>query len=80
MSHNYRYKPASQQEVILYCLVGEALCAVQHVEDALSHSIVMNKTSPSQKKEAYILLDKRRTYTLGKVIKIAMQENLFLET
>lgn len=79
MSKNYRYKQASKEEVTLYCLVGEAVCAVQHVEDALSHSIVMKKTRPELKKEADNLLDKYRSYTLGKAIKIAKKECLFSE-
>ena len=56
MSKKYRFKPASQQELSLYCFVGESVCAVQHVEDALSHSIVLKKTKPCLKSEADQLL------------------------
>lgn len=80
MGENYRFKQTSKQEINLYCLAGEALCAVQYVESALSHSIVMKKTKPWQKKEADMLLDKHRTYTFGKAIKLAKEENLFTET
>jgi hypothetical protein len=80
MSQNSRFKQASEQEITLYCLAGEALCAVQHVEDALSHSIVIKKTRPEEKKEADSLLDKHRSYTLGKAIKIASQECLYTES
>jgi hypothetical protein len=79
MSENYRFKQASNQEISLYCLVGEAVCAVQHVEDALSHSIVIKKIGPDAKKEAENLLDKHRSYTLGNAIKIAKQECLYSE-
>ncbi len=80
MRENYRFKQASEQELTLYCIAGEALCAIQHVEDALSHSIVIKKTRPELKKEADNLLDKHRSYTLGKAIKIARQECLYTET
>lgn len=76
MSQNYRFKQASNQEISLYCLVGEAVCAVQHLEDALSHSIVIKKIGPASKKEADNLLVKHRSYTLGKAIKIVKQESL----
>ena len=80
MSENHRYQPASQQELALYCFVGESVCAVQHVEDALSHSIVLKKTKPRLKSEADQLLEKHRSYTLGKAIKIAKEASLYPES
>ena len=80
MSDNYRYKPASQQELSLYCFVGESVCAIQHVEDALSHSIVLKKLKRRIKSEADQLLEKHRSYTLGKAIKLAEQERLYSES
>ena len=77
MNKGYRFKQASQQEINLYCLVGESVCAVQHLEDAISHSIVMKKVKPEFKKEADKLLDKHRSFTLGNAIKIAKQECLY---
>jgi len=80
MSENYRYKPASQQELSLYCFVGESVCAVQHVEDALSHSIVLKKEKKRIKSEADQFLEKHRSYTLGKAITIAEQASLYPES
>ncbi|MBU0480569.1 MAG: hypothetical protein KKG47_05660 [Proteobacteria bacterium] len=80
MSEKQRLKPASKQEISLYCLVGESVCAVQHVEDALSHSIVLKKTKPQLRSEADQLLEKHRSYTLGKAIKIAEQASLYPES
>lgn len=37
----YKLKPASEELIKLYTLMGEALCAVQLIEDALSHVIAM---------------------------------------
>ncbi len=79
MKENNRFKQASEQELTLYCVAGEAVCAIQHVEDALSHSIVLKKISPESKKEADNLLDKHRSYTLGNAIKISKQECLYPE-
>ena len=80
MSEEYRFKPASQQELSLYCYVGESVCAVQHVEDALSHSIVLKKIKPRSKLEADQLLEKHRSYTLGKAIKIGDKAGLYPES
>jgi hypothetical protein len=77
MSEKYKFKPASQQELSLYCFVGESVSAVQHVEDALSHSIVLKMTKPLLKLEADQLLEKHRLYTLGQAIKIAEQASLY---
>ncbi len=80
MSANFRNKLASQQELSLYCHLGEAVCAVQHVEDALSHSIVLKKEKRRRKLEADQLLEKYRSYTLGKAITIAEKANLYPES
>lgn len=76
MVQNHRFKKASQKEISLYALLGESLCAVQILEDALSHSIVIKKTEPEQKKEAERLLKKHQFYTFGKAINIAIKESL----
>lgn len=72
----YRFKKASQKEIHLYTLLGESLCAVQILEDALSHSIVMKKTEPDQKKKADNLLKKQGSYTLGRALSIVKKELL----
>lgn len=76
MIKNIKFKEASEKETFLYGCLGESLCAVQILEDALSHSIVLKKTEPDQKKEADNLLKKQRSYTLGKAISIVKKESL----
>ncbi|WP_271785321.1 hypothetical protein [Aquimarina algiphila] len=71
----YRFKKASQEEIVLFTLLGESLCAVQMLEDALSHLIVLKKTEPDQKKEADDLLKKQRSLTFGNAMKIAKEES-----
>ncbi|CEK11858.1 Uncharacterised protein [Legionella hackeliae] len=70
--------------MLLYCLIGEAVWMIQHLEDVLSHSITLKK----HVKKPYNLpleqgnkiLDEYRSYTLGKAIKIVDQENIFPES
>lgn len=40
MKENNKFSKASKNEMTLYSLLGESLCAVQTIEDALSHFIV----------------------------------------
>ena len=77
MIENIKFKEASKREITLYTFLGESLCAIQILEDALSHSIVLKKTEPDQKKEADDLLKKQRKYTLGMAINIIKKESLF---
>jgi len=67
----------SQDELTLYTLIGEAICVIQHVEDALSHSIVLKKFKPRISAEAGKLLKKHRRYTLGEAIKTADEDSLY---
>lgn len=72
-------KPASEPDISLYLLVGEAVCAVQHLEDALSHLIVLKKITPPTKQKADQHLEKHRLYTLGRAIKIGVEAGVFSE-
>ncbi len=76
MDKKIKFKKASEKDKLLYTCLGESLCAVQILEDVVSHAIILKKTEPEQKKEAEILLREQRKYTLGQVIKIAKEESL----
>lgn len=80
---NYKSKPASQDEIAIYCLIGEAICAVQHVEDVLSHSIALKKDVKEPfsvpKPEANRILEKYRSLTLGKAVGLSKKEQLYSE-
>jgi hypothetical protein len=69
-------KPASKDEIDLFCFMGEALCKTQILEQALSHSITLKMNSEVSRTEADEKLTKTQTYTLGKAIKLAEKENL----
>lgn len=72
-------RSASGYEISLYCHVGEAVCTVQYVEDALSHSIVLKVSVPSTRSEADLDLEKHQKYTLGKAIRIAREKDIYSE-
>lgn len=76
MIDKINFKEASEKEKTLYCCLGESLCAVQMLEDALSHLIVLKKTEPHEKEVADKLLNKQQFYTFGRSIRIAKKESL----
>jgi hypothetical protein len=78
MNENSFFKAASQDEIILYCLMGEAVCMIQELESALSCSIIIKKNSNAAKEEADLALSKhRRRFTLGKAVHLAEEEMLY---
>lgn len=81
MSEQHGKKPATQNEINLYCLIGEAVCMVQILEDALSASITLKKEIKNPGaiplKEANTLREKYRSYTLGRAIKITKETKSF---
>lgn len=62
--------PASEQVITLYCLIGEAVCSVQLLEDALSHSMAIRKTGRGSKNRSKgdETRNKYRKLTLGEAI------------
>ena len=69
---------ANEDEIILYCFVGEALWKIQIVEQALSHSITLKMNPDATKERADEFLRKQqRSYTLGQAIDLATKENLY---
>lgn len=68
----------------LYCLIGEAVCMIQHLEGALSHSITLKKDvrypHSLSKDKADICLKRNQRYTLGKAIQLAKDNDLYPET
>lgn len=68
----------------LYCLIGEAVCVIQHLEGSLSHSITLKKDvrypNSLSKDRADMCLKRNQRYTLGKAIQLANDNNLYPET
>ncbi|HLK27934.1 MAG TPA: hypothetical protein VKT28_05090 [Puia sp.] len=68
---------ANQDEITLYCFVGEALWKIQIVEQALSHSITLKMNPAATKERADEFLKQHQRYTLGTAIKVAIKEKLY---
>ncbi|WP_035644182.1 hypothetical protein [Flavobacterium sp. ASV13] len=69
--------PANNDEINLYCFLGEALFKTQMVEQALSHSITLKMNPTETKEQADEFLKQNQSYTLGHAIKIAIKEKLY---
>ncbi len=69
--------PASENEIKLYCFVGEAIWKIQIVEQALSCSITLKMNPLATKKQADKVLTQHQNYTLGKAISFASKEKLY---
>jgi len=76
MKENLVFKSASQDELTLYCYMGEAMCMIQELESAISCSIIIKRHSTATRAEADEALNKQRRYTLGKAVQLAAKEKL----
>ncbi|MFC7774000.1 hypothetical protein [Flavobacterium sp. GCM10027622] len=77
MEANRTKIPANQDEINLYCFLGEALLKTQMVEQALSHSITIKMNPAETKEKADEFLKQNQSYTLGQAIKIAIKQKLY---
>ncbi|MFB9079058.1 hypothetical protein ACFFLS_09825 [Flavobacterium procerum] len=77
MKKNATKIPANNNEINLYCFVGEAVFKVQMVEQALSYSITLKMNPTETKERADEFLQQNQSYTLGKAIKIGIKEELY---
>src|SRR5690606_21598718 len=65
---------------VLYYLMGEALCMIQHLEEALCHSYTLKINAKIPKSQVDALLKKNRSKTLGKAIKFAEEKGFYSRT
>ena len=73
-------KPASEDELKLYLLVGKALCSLQLLEDELIMAIAVNECDdPSNTKRSSEVLKKHRDYGFGKALSVIRDRNLLTE-
>ena len=76
-------RPATQEEVTLFALMGQALLNIQVLEECLSASITLKVDVGYPRKvskaEADELLKKRRAFTLGKAIQAVLKEELYAD-
>jgi hypothetical protein len=72
--------PANQDEITLYCFMGESLLKIQHVEQALSCSITIKLNPTETREKADEFLELKQRFTLGQAINLATKENLYSVT
>jgi hypothetical protein len=77
MKENVIKIPANNNEINLYCFIGEALLKTQMVEQALSHSITLKMNPAETKERADEFLKQNQRYTLGHAIKISIKKQLY---
>lgn len=74
-------RPATQEEVMMFTLTGQALINIQAMEECLSVCITIKHDvkHPSNytKEETEEILKKRRSHTLGKAVKIVVKNKLY---
>lgn len=70
-------KPANQEEIMLYTRMGEAVCKIQILEQALSHSITVKLNPDVAENDANVFLSKQQSLTFGKVVKLAANEGAY---
>lgn len=77
MKENVIKMPANNNEINLYCFLGEALLKTQIVEQALSHSITLKMNPREAKEQADEFLKRNQRYTFGQAIKIGIKKELY---
>lgn len=70
-------KPANPEEMMLYARMGEAVCKIQILEQALSHSITVKLNPDVNESDANVFLSKQQSLTLGTVVKLASKEGAY---
>ena len=70
-------KQANQEEMMLYARMGEAVCKIQILEQALSHSITVKLNPDVNESVANVFLSKQQSYTFGNVVKLAAKEGVY---
>ncbi len=77
-------QPVQNDQLNLFVLTGEALCKLQILEDALSHSIALKKDVKIPfsltKKEGDNFVAQYRKLTLGQAIKMVKEKKLYTNT
>ncbi len=64
---------------MLYAQMGEAICKVQILEQALSHSITVKLNPDIAESDANVFLSKQQSLTFGTVVKLAAKEGAYSE-
>lgn len=70
-------KPANQEQMWLYARMGEAICQVQILEQALSHCLALKLNPDVEESEANIFLLQQQRNTFGNVVRLAAKKGAY---
>ncbi len=81
MDKKSQLQAITDPEIILSCLVGQAVCKIQLLEDALSTSMAIRKTGRGSKNRSKgdEIRNKYRKLTLGEAVNLTIEENIYTE-
>ena len=73
-------KPANQEQMWLYARMGEAICQIQILEQALSHCLALKLNPDVEESEANIFLVQQQRNAFGSVVRLAAKKKSFIRT
>ena len=72
-------KPANQEQMWLYARMGEAICQIQILEQALSHCLTLKLNPDVEESKANIFLLQQQRNTFGNVVRLAAKKSVYPE-
>ncbi|MBN8878041.1 MAG: hypothetical protein J0I32_10880 [Sphingobacteriales bacterium] len=72
-------KPANQQEIMLYTRMGEAICQIQILEQALTHCLTLKLNPDVAESEANNFLLQQQQKTFGTAVRLAAKKGAYPE-
>lgn len=73
-------KQADQEQIFLYARMGEAICQIQILEQALSHCLTVKLNPSAEESEANTFLLKQQRNTFGNVVRLAAEKSVYSDT
>lgn len=73
-------KQADQEQMFLYARMGEAICQIQILEQALSHCLTVKLNPSAEESEANTFLLKQQRNTFGNVVRLAAEKSVYSDT
>lgn len=70
-------KPANQEQMWLYARMGEAICQIQILEQALSHCLTIKLNPDVKESEANSFLLQQQRNTFGNVVRLAAKKGAY---
>lgn len=71
--------PANQEQIWLYTRIGEAVCQIQILEQALSRCLTIKLNPDAKESEADVFLSRQQRNTFGRVVTLAGEKGAYPE-